>query len=112
MKQEEYIKTGVYNGHMYNVGMDDYGQQYFIEYIDENEKLAEVCCGAYNNNYMIEVERLFGKAEFCEHFDHPHIDNGVCRDVFSHGYCNLCPNVNLRRYASATTPAESAENPN
>ena len=31
MKQEEYVKTIVVYGKMVNVGMDDYGQQYFIE---------------------------------------------------------------------------------
>ena len=34
MKKEEFIESGVYNGHMYNIGLDDYGQQYFIEYMD------------------------------------------------------------------------------
>lgn len=34
MKQEEYLKTMVYNGHMVNIGVDDYGQQYFLEYVE------------------------------------------------------------------------------
>lgn len=51
MKQEEYVKTIVVYGKMVNVGMDDYGQQYFLEYIDEDGNLAEVGCGAYNTNY-------------------------------------------------------------
>lgn len=48
MKQEEYIKTIVVYGKMVNVGIDDYGQQYFIEFINDNGELIEVGCGAYN----------------------------------------------------------------
>jgi hypothetical protein len=48
MKQDEYVKTIVVYGKMVNVGMDDYGQQYFIEFVNENGELIEVGCGAYN----------------------------------------------------------------
>ena len=51
MKQEEYVKTIVVYGKMVNIGMDDYGQQYFIEYVDNNGDLVEVGCGAYNFDY-------------------------------------------------------------
>lgn len=47
MKQEEYLKTMVYNGHMVNIGVDDYGQQYFLEYV-EGGHLVQSGCGAYN----------------------------------------------------------------
>ena len=48
MKRDEYVKTIVVYGKMVNVGMDDYGQQYFIEFVNENGELIEVGCGAYN----------------------------------------------------------------
>jgi hypothetical protein len=51
LKPEEYIKTIVVYGKMVNVGMDDYGQQYFIEYVNDNGELVEVGCGAYNTDY-------------------------------------------------------------
>lgn len=51
MKQEEYVKTIVVYGKMVNVGMDDYGQQYFIEYVNNSGELVETGCGAYNHNY-------------------------------------------------------------
>lgn len=63
MKQEEYVKTIVVYGKMVNVGMDDYGQQYFLEYINENGHLIEIGCGAYNDDYedvaktMIDYDR-------------------------------------------------------
>ena len=48
MKREEYIKTIVVYGKMVNVGMNDYGQQYYIEYLNDNGEIVEVGCGAYN----------------------------------------------------------------
>ena len=51
MKANEYVKTLVVYGKMVNIGMDDYGQQYFIEYVDNNGDLVEVCCGAYVLDY-------------------------------------------------------------
>ena len=51
MKQEEYVKTIVVYGKMVNVGMDDCGQQYFIEYVNDNGELVEIGCGAYNHDY-------------------------------------------------------------
>lgn len=50
MKPNEYIKTIVIYGKMINVGIDDYGQQYFLEYVDDNGELQEVGCGAYNSD--------------------------------------------------------------
>lgn len=51
MKQEEYIKTIVVYGKMVNVGMDDYGQQYFIEFVNSKGELEEFGCGSYNFDY-------------------------------------------------------------
>lgn len=50
MKRDEYVKTIVIYGKMLNVGMDDYGQQYFLEYVDDNGELQEIGCGAYNSD--------------------------------------------------------------
>ena len=51
MKISEYVKTIVVYGKMVNVGMDDAGQQYFIEYVNANGELAEMGCGSYNFDY-------------------------------------------------------------
>jgi hypothetical protein len=51
MKQEEYVTTIVVYGKMVNIGMDDCGQQYFIEYVNDSGDLVEVGCGVYNHNY-------------------------------------------------------------
>ena len=46
MKTSEYVKTIVVYGKMVNVGMDDAGQQYFIEYVNANGELVEMGCGS------------------------------------------------------------------
>ena len=51
MKTSEYVKTIVVYGKMVNVGMDDAGQQYFIEYVNANGELVEMGCGSYNFDY-------------------------------------------------------------
>lgn len=77
---------------MVNVGMDDYGQQFFLEYFDEDtHKLIEVGCGAYNTDYHYEIERLFGSPKQCASYG-----VGACELIFAHGYCNRCPYNILR----------------
>ena len=51
MKQEEYIKTIVVYNKMVKVGLDDYGQQYILEYVNDEGKIVIIGCGAYNFNY-------------------------------------------------------------
>ena len=51
MKTSEYVKTIVVYGKMVNVGMDDAGQQYFIEFVNANRELVEIGCGSYNFDY-------------------------------------------------------------
>ena len=51
------------NGKMYNVGHDEYGQQYFIEYIDIHGKLVEFGCGAYNPYYLDVIDFLSTEGE-------------------------------------------------
>ena len=62
MKQEEYIKTIVQNGQMINLGQDDAGQTYFIEYAEDG-KLVEECVGPYVTDYEDYIEYRFGNPE-------------------------------------------------
>lgn len=88
MKKEEYVTTVVYNGHLINVGIDDYGQQYFLEYLKDG-KLEEVGCGAYNSEYMQEIEYLFGEPKQCVSYGRNPED--TCEFWGAHGYCAKCP---------------------
>lgn len=85
MTREEYIKTVVYNGHMINIGMDDNGQQYFLQYV-EGDQLIEVGCGAYNENYQSYIEHLFGEPEQCVLYH----TLDTCDQILAHGYCSKC----------------------
>lgn len=87
MKCEEYVKTIVCNGVMINIGLDDAGQQYFLEYVNDSGELVEVGCGSYNTDYMEVVESYWGDPATCEHYG-----LGICEDhVYDHGYCHKCP---------------------
>lgn len=87
MEKKEYLTTVVMHGKMINVGIDDAGQQYFFEYIDDDGVLRWLGCGAYNGDYHEALESLWGEPEDCEHYG-----LGICTDhVLDHGYCIRCP---------------------
>ena len=89
MIKEDFIESGVYNGHMYNIGCDDCGQCYYIEYLDENGKLIETSCGTYNLDYQGVLEYLFGDPEKnCEYFNNIKTDD--CLYLFKYGFCSQC----------------------
>ena len=98
MKREEYIETLVINGHMINVGLDDYGQTYFLEYIDEDGDLLIDCVGAYCSDYKGYAEMLFENPENCEHY-------GVCKN-------NECDHEGMKTYCHKCkySPAVIARN--
>lgn len=51
MKEYEYVHTYVYDDIMIHLGMDDYGQSYFIMFKLNNE-IKELGCGTYNFDYL------------------------------------------------------------
>ena len=59
MKPEEYVKTFNINGKEIKLGLDDYGQCYFIEWIDDNGETQSTGLGTYNFHYMEEIYYLF-----------------------------------------------------
>ena len=59
MTKEEYIKTLEVCGTKVDLGLDDYGQCYFIEWTDKNGEKKETGLGTYNFNYLEEIYCLF-----------------------------------------------------
>ena len=59
MRKEEYIGTIEIRGYKVDVGMDDYGQQYFFEY-EEDGEIKTIGCGAFQTDF---IECI------CYHFD-------------------------------------------
>ena len=87
MKQNEYIKTIIFNDRMINLGNDDAGQTYFIEYLEDGE-LKEECIGPYITDYEDYIEWRFGNPEInCPIYNEvtttdteccPHINKSLC----------------------------------
>lgn len=63
MRKEDYIKTIKVNDYTVDIGLDDYGQCYYFEYVDKNGELREVSCGSYNFNYEQEIKDYFNILE-------------------------------------------------
>ena len=61
MTSEEYVKTLVIDSKEIKVGLDDYGQQYFIEWVDEDGNTRECGLGAYNFYYEENIYYMFDK---------------------------------------------------
>lgn len=89
MKQEEYVKTVVFRDRCIPVGLDDSGQTYFIEYVNEQGIFVEECCGPYNTDYQGYIEYKFGDPERdCSHYKT--LDNKTCEFRTQYGYCDKC----------------------
>ncbi len=90
MKQEEYIKTIIYNDRLINLGLDDAGQTYFIEYAEDGQ-LKEECVGSYNTDYERYIEWRFGEPEINCPIYHNVVtsDTEFCNDA-TRGFCSEC----------------------
>lgn len=59
MKKEEYVKTLNICGKEIQLGLDDYGQCYFIEWIDDEGREQSTGLGTYNFHYLEDIYYLF-----------------------------------------------------
>lgn len=90
MRQEEYIKTVIYNGKMINVGLNDYGQTYFIEYAEDGE-LKEECVGTYIGDYRGYIEWRFGNPEInCTIYNEVVTTDTECCTKLDKAFCDKC----------------------
>ena len=90
MKQEEYIKTIIYNDRMINIGIDDAGQTYFIEYVEDGE-LKEACVGSYVMDYEYYIEDKFGDPVIdCPVYNEVTTTDTECCPYRDKGYCYRC----------------------
>lgn len=101
MKRDEYIETLVVGKQMIPIGIDDAGQCYFYEYINENGELAEMSLGSYNMNYREDVEYIFGDPmRDCELYPKDMfapLKN--CDNRGKYGYCAKCKYGDVERYS-------------
>lgn len=90
MKQNEYIKTIIFNGHMINLGNDDNGQTYFIEYAEDGE-LKEECIGPYITDYEDYIEWRFGNPEInCPIYNEVTTTDTECCTQQTKSLCSKC----------------------
>lgn len=94
MKKEEYVETVVFRDRCIPVGIEDAGQTYFIEYVNEQGEFVEDCCGSYNTDYNGYIEYRFGEPDRdCPYYDNidlvmdPELN---CEHRFEFGYCDKC----------------------
>lgn len=66
MIKEEYIGTIELNGTVVNVGIDDYGQQYFFEFINKDGEKETLGCGAFNINFLDDIIYIVDRKGFFE----------------------------------------------
>lgn len=53
---KNYFGSYICNKTLVNVYMDDYGQQYYFQFVDSNGELQERCCGAYQFDFETQIE--------------------------------------------------------
>lgn len=58
MTKNEFVKELEICGKKIKLGLDDYGQSYFIEW-EENGKTEEIGLGTYNFHYMESIYHMF-----------------------------------------------------
>lgn len=55
MTKDEYIKSYYINDKEVKLGIDDYGQCFFIEFVNDEGELEEVCLGTYNIDVIEDI---------------------------------------------------------
>ena len=99
MEKEEFIESIFFNGKLVNVGLDDAGQSYFIEYVNDRGELKEESVGSYNTNYKGYIEYVFGTPDLCEKNQEIYCIQNLsknnipkkCPHPHKYGYCDRCP---------------------
>ena len=90
MKQEEYVKTIIYNDVQIDVGLDDYGQTYFLEYLEDGQLKAE-CVGPYIADYEDYIEWRFGIPEInCPIYNDVVTTDTECCTKLDQSFCLEC----------------------
>lgn len=63
MKSSEYVTTVLVKNYVVNIGIDDYGQCYFIEWVEKNEnhenELRQLSLGTYCTDYLESTYSIF-----------------------------------------------------
>ena len=87
----QFIESISYNKKIINIYLDDAGQSYILEYLNDKGELVETGLGSYNNNYMWCIEELFGDPLInCPHYNTIKVKNKNCNYKNKFGFCHKC----------------------
>ena len=93
MLKDDYVNSIVVGDKLINIGLDDYGQCYFIEWAENGESKQE-SCGSYNTDYKSYIEYKFGEPEKdCPFYDSIYLiteETKNCSNRDKFGYCDKC----------------------
>lgn len=99
MKDSEFVTTVTFNGIQINVGLDDAGQSYFIEF-ETDEGCQAMSVGSYNTDYMGFIEFCFGDpTKNCDVYSEIKKKQNLAFDNLpedcphrnKYGFCDRCP---------------------
>ena len=92
MRDNEYITSLKLNNQLVNIGLDDNGQCYFVEYVDpKTGEDKQVSLGSYNMEYIYAAEELLGDPLVdCPHYNLTKAKNSDCEYRHRFGFCHRC----------------------
>lgn len=92
MKDTEYVTTLKLNKQLVNVGLDDNGQCYFVEYVDpKTDEDKQVSLGTYNTDYKYAAEELLGEPIIdCPYYNLTKAKDENCEHKHEFGFCHKC----------------------
>lgn len=92
MRDNEYVTSLKLNKQLVNIGLDDNGQCYFVEYVDpktDEDKRAGL--GTYNSDYEYAAQELLGEPTVdCPHYNLTKAKDSDCEHRNKFGFCHKC----------------------
>lgn len=102
MKKEEFVTNFAVGDKLISVGLDDYGQCYFIEWAEDGE-IKEESCGSYNTDYKGYIEYRFGDPiKDCPYYSSNDLFSETlknCDNKNMFGYCDRCKFQDVKWWA-------------
>lgn len=97
MSVDEFVNLIEYNNKLVAIGLDSYGQSYFVVYKDEESgEVVTNSIGTYVDDVDDYIEWKFGEPTLCDKYNEG--DETTCEHRGSKGYCDRCKKYDYREY--------------